>query len=284
MLYLRTFADALIMRERLRPGAHLAVIGGGFIGLEIAASAIGRGCRVTLIEMAPRILMRGVPAAVAERVRASHEAAGVSFKVGIGIERIERGDDADGILLSDGSSVTCDVIIAGIGAVPETSLATVAGLAIGNGIRTDEQLRTSAPDVYAAGDCCSFPHPLYGGRRLRLEVWRNAQDQGNVAARNMLGGTEVFAAVPWFWSDQYDQTLQVAGLADEASFTVERHLGEATLYFHLADDGRLVGVSGIGPNSLIARDVRLAEMMIARQTRPDPVQLASADVKLKSLL
>lgn len=284
VLYLRTFADALAMRERLRPGCRLAVVGGGFIGLEIAASAISRGCSVTLIEMAPRILMRGVPAAVAARAMARHEAAGVMFRLGVGIARVERHDQSESVLLEDGSRIVCDVIVAGIGALPDTTLATASGLAIENGIRVDEQLRTSATDIYAAGDCCSFPHPLFDGRRLRLEAWRNAQDQGNVAARNMLGGTEEFAAVPWFWSDQYDQTLQVAGLPDEGPRIITRDLGQAILDFHLADDGRLVGVSAIGPNGAIARDVRLAEMMISRRATPDPDGLASPNVKLKALL
>ena len=280
VLYLRTFADALVLRDRLRPGSRIAVIGGGFIGLEIAASAVGRGCTVTVIEMAPRILMRGVPEAVAARVMARHAAAGVTFHLGVSIERIEAG----AVRLRDGTVVACDAIIAGIGAIPETALAEASGLAVENGVKVNEHLRTSDPDVYAAGDCCSFPHPLYQGRRLRLEAWRNAQDQGNLAARNMLGGTEAFAAVPWFWSDQYDETLQVAGLADEGVSTVERDLGAGRLYFHLASDGRLVGVSGIGPNSLIARDVRLGEMLIARSARPDPAALAQPGVKLKALL
>lgn len=284
VLYLRTFADALTMRERLRPGSRLAVIGGGFIGLEIAASAIGRGCAVTLIEMAPRILMRGVPRAVADRVMARHERAGVAFRLGLGIERITCDGDSEAVLLADGSRVECNAIIAGVGAVPETTLAEASGLAVENGVKVDAHLRTSDPDVFAAGDCCSFPHPLYDDRRIRLEAWRNAQDQGNVAAANMMGGSEAYAAVPWFWSDQYDETLQVAGLSDGAATTVERDLGAGTLYFHLADDGRLVAVSGIGPNGVIAKEVRLGEMMIAKRAKPDPAALGSPDVKLKSLM
>ena len=284
VLYLRTFSDALAMRERLRPGIRLAVIGGGFIGLEMAASAISRGCAVTLIEMAPRILMRGVPAMVAERVRARHETAGVVFRLGTAITRIERRAGAEAVVMADGSEVACDAIVAGIGAVPETGLAEASGLAIENGIKVDARLETSAPDVFAAGDCCSFPHPLYAGRRLRLEAWRNAQDQGNVAARNMLGGDVPYDSVPWFWSDQYDETLHVAGLPDEGNRIVERDLGEGRLSFHLAADGRLVGVSGIGPNGTIAREVRLGEMLIARRATPDPVLLADPGVKLKTLL
>ncbi len=284
VLYLRTFADALVMRETLRPGARLVVIGGGFIGLEIAASAIQRGCSVVLIEAAPRILMRGVPREVADRVMARHARAGVSFHLGSGLDRIERHGERLSVVLADETSVGCDVIVAGIGAIPETALAEASGLRTENGVRVDEHLRTDDPDIFAAGDCCSFPHPLFGGRRLRLEAWRSAQDQGTVAARNMLGHGVVFDAVPWFWSDQYDETLQVAGLADEGTAMVERDLGAGRLYFHLDGTGRLVGVSGVGPNAVIAKDVRIAEMMIARRAVPDPTALAKPKVKLKGLL
>lgn len=284
VLYLRTFADALALRGRLRPGSRLVVIGGGFIGLEVAASAMARGCAVTLVEMAPRILMRGVSADVAERVRQRHDEAGVLFRLGQGIERIERRGEGEAVILADGDALDCDLVVAGIGAVPETALAEASGLTVENGIRVDETLRTSDPHIFAAGDCCSFPHPLYDGRRIRLEAWRNAQDQGALAARNMLGATETFAAVPWFWSDQYDQSLQVVGLVDSGQDTVRRDTGAASLVFHLDRDGRLVAASGIGPGNAVARDIKLAEMMIARRLAPDRAVLADPAAKLKSLL
>ena len=285
VLYLRTFGDALAMRAKLVPKTRIAVIGGGFIGLEIASSAMARGCKVSVVEMGQRLLMRGVPAAVAALVRARHERAGVTFHLGASVGRVERDGSAETLVLADGTRLPCDAIVAGIGAVPETTLAEVAGLAIDNGIAADAGLRTSDPDIYAAGDCCSFPHDLYAGRRLRLEAWRNAQDQGNLAARNMLRGHEHYAAVPWFWSDQYDETLQIAGLPDEGSETVVRDLGEgARLFFHLASDGRLVAASGVGANRLINKDIRLAERLIGRRATPEPAALASASVKLKALL
>jgi 3-phenylpropionate/trans-cinnamate dioxygenase ferredoxin reductase subunit len=282
LLYLRSFADALALREKLLPGKHLCVIGGGFIGLELAASAIARGCRVTVVEAAPRILMRGVPAALAALIARRHEQAGVSFHIGSGIDRVAEGKR---VILKDGTEIPCDVIIAGIGAIPETSLAEQAGLAIENGIKVDSQLRTSDPDIFAAGDCCSVPHPLYGDRRIRLEAWRNAHDQGNLAARNMLGAETAHRAVPWFWSDQYEFTLHIAGLADQAVTDVKRDLGDgAELHFHLAADGRLLAASGFGPLGKVAKEVRLAEMLIERGAKPAPEQLASPDVRLKSLL
>jgi 3-phenylpropionate/trans-cinnamate dioxygenase ferredoxin reductase subunit len=280
-LYLRRFDDALALRLLLRPGTRLAIIGGGFIGLELAAAAVARGCAVTLVEAQPRILMRGVPAEIAAVIADRHRAAGVDLRTGIGIDRIE----PDAVVLADGSRIAADAVIAGIGAVPETALAEAAGLAVENGIAVDAALATADPDIFAAGDCAACAHPLYAGRRIRLEAWRNAQDQGALAARNMLGRGEAIAAVPWFWSDQYELTLQIAGLADEGRTMIARDLGDgAQLLFHLAADGRLVAASGVGPLGKIAREIRLAEMLIAQRAVPDPDALASPAIKLKTLL
>jgi 3-phenylpropionate/trans-cinnamate dioxygenase ferredoxin reductase subunit len=176
-------------------------------------------------------------------------------------------------------------LIIGIGAVPVVGLARAAGLTIENGIAVDDQLRTSDANIYAAGDCCSFPLRIYGGRRVRLESWRSAQEQGVLAARNMLGAGECASAVPWFWSDQYDLTLQIAGLPDEGEHTVRRDLsGNAFILFHLDARGRVVAASGIGQGNAVARDIRLAEMLISKRATPDPAALAQAQFKLKSLL
>lgn len=283
--YLRTYDDALALREQLRPDRHVAIVGGGFIGLELAASARSRGCGVTLIEAGPRLLMRGVPADIAAAVAARHQAAGVTLKPGVGIERVEPAGTRQVLVLSDGSRVECDGIVVGIGAAPNTELAAHSGLAIDNGVAVDARLATDDPDIFAAGDCCSFPHPLYDGRRIRLEAWRNAQDQGALAARNLLGAGEDYTAVPWFWSDQYELTLQIAGLPDAGVHTVARPLGDGVqLNFHLAADGRLVAASSIGPNAKIAKEIRVAEMLIARRAQPDANALAAPEVKLKSLL
>jgi 3-phenylpropionate/trans-cinnamate dioxygenase ferredoxin reductase subunit len=285
ILYLRTFADALALRARLKPGGRIVVIGGGLIGLEIAASAIGRGCTVTVVEAAPRILGRGVPAEIAEVMAARHRRAGVDLRVGVGIARIDQAGEGAALVLADGGRIAADGVVAGIGAVPETGLAAAAGLAIDNGIACDDHLMTSDADIFAAGDCCSLPHPLYAHRRVRLEAWRNAQDQGAFAAKNMLGAGETYGVVPWFWSDQYDMHLQIAGLVDEGHEMIARDLGDgARIFFHLAGDGRLVAASGVGPVGKIARDLKLAEMLIARRATPDRNALASPSAKLKALL
>lgn len=284
-LYLRTFADALAIRALLAPGTRLAVVGGGFIGLELAASARRLGAEVTVVEAQPRILMRGVPAEIAAAVAAAHEARGVQLRCGTGLAGVDDDGRHVRLGLADGTTVEADLAVIGIGAVPVTALAEAAGLAVDNGIAVDERLATADPDIFAAGDCCSFPLAVYGGRRVRLEAWRNAQDQGALAARNMLGAGETHDAVPWFWSDQYDLTLQIAGLADEATDTVRRDLGQgAFILFHLARDGRLVAAGGIGQGNAVARDIRLAEMLVAKGARPSPAALGAPEIKLKSLL
>jgi 3-phenylpropionate/trans-cinnamate dioxygenase ferredoxin reductase subunit len=248
---LRTLEDAVGIRASLGLGRRLAVIGGGFIGLELAASARRLGTEVAVIEALPRLLSRGVPAEIAAALYARHLEEGVSFHFGARIAELS----PRGVALGDGTLVPADLVV------------------------------TSDPAVFAAGDCCSFPHPLYDGRRLRLESWRSAQEQGTLAARNMLGEGEPTSAVPWFWSDQYDLTLQISGIADGAAAAVRRELADgAFVVFHLAADGRLLAASGIGRGNAVAKDVRLAEMLIARRGRPDPAALADPAQNLKRLL
>ena len=277
---LRDFADGDHLRNRLRQSGAAAIVGGGFIGLEVAASARKLGCSVSLIEAQPRILMRGVPEEIASVVHARHVAAGVTLETGTALKAVE----TDGVVLADGRKVRADIVIAGIGAAPEAGLAKDSGLAIDNGIACSETLATSDPDIFAAGDCCSFPHQLFGGRRMRLEAWRNATDQATVATQNMLGDSKAYAAVPWFWSDQYDLSLQIAGSPADGVTTVRRQVGEGFVIFHLDGTGRLVAASGIGPGNSIARDVKMAEMLIAREASPPAAALADPAVQLKALL
>jgi 3-phenylpropionate/trans-cinnamate dioxygenase ferredoxin reductase subunit len=280
-LTLRTHDDAIELRKRFAAGSNIVIIGGGFIGLELASSAAKRGCRVTVVEAQPRILLRGVPEAIARIVHARHEQAGVAVLTGVGLSHLTKG----AVHLNDGRMLAADTIIAGIGAVPETTLAAMAGLAIDNGIACDEHMRTSSPDIYAAGDCASFIHSRLGNRRIRLEAWRSAQDQATTAAENMLGQAKQHSSVPWFWSDQYELSLQIAGVPEMGSLTVARKPNEQTIIlFHLASDGALVGASGIGPGNAIARDIKLAEMMIAKGLKPPTDVLADPAQQLKPLI
>ncbi|MFO1144035.1 MAG: FAD-dependent oxidoreductase [Amaricoccus sp.] len=277
---LRDLDDAARIRAALGPGRRLAIVGGGFIGLELAASARKRGTSVTVIEALPRLLTRGVPPEIAAVLEDRHRAEGVDFVFDARVDAIT----ADGAALAGGTIVPADLVVIGIGAAPDTALAEAAGLALDNGVAVDAGLATDDPSVFAAGDCCSFLHPHYENRRVRLESWRSAQEHGTLAARNMLGHGESITAVPWFWSDQYDLTLQIAGLAAGADTHVRRDIANGFVLFHLATDGRLLAASGVGTGNAVARDIRLAEMLIARAAHPDPTALADAGVSLKKLL
>ncbi|WP_457580241.1 NAD(P)/FAD-dependent oxidoreductase [Ensifer canadensis] len=282
---LRTHGDAAVIRSKIAPGKLLAIIGGGFIGLELAATARKLGAEIVLLEGLPRILSRGVPEEIADVVADRHRLEGVDIRCNARIAAIKQREEKVEIKLADGGILLADLVVVGIGAVPNTALAEAAGLAIDNGIAVDGTLCTSDPDIFAAGDCCSYPLGHYDGRRVRLEAWRNAQDQGTLAAANLLGAGETIVSVPWFWSDQYDLTLQIAGLADGVVTTVRRDLGiDAFILFHLDASGRLISASGIGRGNAIARDIRLAEMLIAAGKRPHPQALGSIDSKLKALL
>ncbi len=282
---LRTVEHAAAIRRYMGEGKRIGIIGGGFIGLELAAMGRMLGAAVTLIEVQPRVLMRGVPEKLALALQVRHAAEGVELICGVAINAISADSDSVVVTLGDARRIEADILVVGIGAQPNTALAAEAGLAIENGIAVDAQLRTSDPDIFAAGDCCSFPVAIYGARRVRLESWRNAQEQGSLAAANMRGAGEMFVGIPWFWSDQYDLTLQVAGLADGAVREVARSLSPgAEILFHLDGEGRLIAASGLGPGGAVARDIRLAEMLIAKAAKPDPGALADPAVKLKSLL
>ncbi|RFB84925.1 ferredoxin reductase [Rhizobium leguminosarum bv. trifolii] len=282
---LRTHHDAAALRDVMKSGKHIAIIGGGFIGLELAATARLHGAEVTVIEGLERVLKRGVPEEIAQLLTGRHRAEGVDIRCGVSIESLNEEGGKAIIRLSGGERIEADLALVGIGARPNVEIAERAGLTIENGIAVDRYLQTSAPDVFAAGDCCSFPLAIYGGRRVRLESWRNAQEQGTLAAANMLGLDQAVSSVPWFWSDQYDMTLQIAGLAEGAATHQRRDLGAgAFILFHLDADGRLIAASGIGPGNAVARDIRLAEMLIAAGSHPDPAALRANDVKLKSLL
>jgi 3-phenylpropionate/trans-cinnamate dioxygenase ferredoxin reductase subunit len=282
---LRTHGDALALRRAMKPGMHIAIIGGGFIGLELAATARVLGADVTVAEGLERILKRGVPDDIAHVITERHRAEGVDVRCATTISSLTEEGGKGVVRLGNGKEIVADLVLVGIGAVPNTELASRAGIDIENGIAVDNHLRTSVPNVYAAGDCCSFPLEIYGGRRVRLESWRNAQEQGTLAAANMMGRDEPISAVPWFWSDQYDMTLQIAGLAEGAAKHLKRDLGQgAFILFHLDQEGRLLAASGIGRGNAVARDIRLAEMLIAARAHPDPEALVASNVKLKSLL
>lgn len=273
----RTYSDAAAIFSRAEAGKSVAIIGGGLIGMELAAVLRGKGVAVSVIEAAPKPLGRAVPPRFAAKLHARHSDEGVEFHLGQGVAAIT--DDA--VFLADDREVPADIVVAAVGVLPDIALAETAGLATGNGILTDACLRTSDPNIFAAGDCAAVSQP--GGGHVRFESWRNARNQAESAARNMAGGKDAFIAIPWFWSDQYDLGLQVAGLPQPEHRSVVRTLGDGELEFYL-DGGRLAAVAGLGPGNGIAKDIKLAEMLITAGLSPDPAALADPGVNLKTLL
>jgi 3-phenylpropionate/trans-cinnamate dioxygenase ferredoxin reductase component len=284
ILSLRSVGDAQRLRERFTLGAKVLIIGGGFIGLEVAASAVTLGCDVTVVEFAHRLMSRVVPAKVAEIVQQRHADAGVRLLCGVGAMRISANGGNHTVVLTDGNTVRADVVVAGIGATPNTELAASAGLDISNGVAVDAGLHTEDPNIFAAGDCCSFPHPVYDGKRVRLEAWRNALEHADIAAANMVGGERTCNTVPWFWSDQYDLGIQIAGLHAEAAHEVVRRRDDGVdVRFGLDNTGRVVSASGVGVGTSVGRDISIAERLIAEGARPDPTSLADPSVNLRDL-
>ncbi|AUM74486.1 NAD(P)/FAD-dependent oxidoreductase [Paracoccus jeotgali] len=275
---IRNLADIDRLRPELQAGRDLVVIGGGYIGLEAAAVARMLGLRVTLIESAPRILARVAAPETAAMIRKLHESHGVTICESTALTRIEGSQRVEGVRLADGRLLAADLAILGIGVDPETEVAAQAGLRIENGIACDSHGRTSDPAIWAAGDCASFP---WQGQRMRLESVGNAIDMAELVAENMLGGGRDYQPKPWFWSDQYDAKLQIAGLGHGHDRIVTRpgdgaH-GGSVWYFR---EGQLLAVDALND----ARAYMVGKRLIEAGRSPDAERVADASVPVKDLL
>ncbi|MFS4580963.1 NAD(P)/FAD-dependent oxidoreductase [Phaeobacter sp. C3_T13_0] len=275
---LRDLADVDAMAPVVTDGARTLIVGGGYIGLEAAAVCAKRGVAVTLVEMADRILQRVAAPETSDYFRTLHSNHGVNIREGIGLERLEGVDGAvKRAVLSDGSTVEVDFVIVGVGIAPATGLAESAGLTLDNGIKADARGRTSDPAIWAAGDCASFP---YRNARIRLESVPNAIDQAEVAARNMLGADETYVAKPWFWSDQYDVKLQIAGLNTGYDNVVTRAGNDGTMSFWYYAGDQLVAVDAMND----PRAYMVAKRLIEAGRTADKTLVANPDADLKPLL
>ncbi len=269
----RTLADVDAMRDEFKPGRHVVIIGGGYIGLEAAAVAAKLGLTVTVVEMAPRILQRVAAPETSAYFRELHGAHGVRIAEGVGLDRLVGEGHVTAARLTNGEELRADFVIAGVGILPATELAELAGCVLENGIRTDEQGRTSVPHIWAAGDCASFPHK---GGRLRLESVGNAIDQSEIVAENMLAKDTSYEAKPWFWSDQYDCKLQIAGLnTGYDSITTRKGEGDAVSFWYYQGD-RLLAVDAMNDPRAYMVGKRLIEM--GKSPSPEAVA-AAADLK-----
>ncbi len=277
--YLRGIDDVARIREDLETSRNVVIIGAGYIGLEVAAVIRQLGHEVCVVEMADRVMSRVVSPVVSEFFRAEHEARGVRFLFSTELEALEGDRRINAVRTNTGHLVPADLVIAGIGIVPNTELAASAGLAVDNGIVVDTHCRTADPHVYAVGDCTSHPNGIYS-RRVRLESVHNALEQAKTAAANICGNDAEYSQVPWFWSDQYDLKLQIAGLSEGYDEVVIR--GEpATRSFSCLylRNGALIACDAVNA----PRDFVQSKALIAAKQIIAHARLADTSIQLKDL-
>jgi 3-phenylpropionate/trans-cinnamate dioxygenase ferredoxin reductase subunit len=280
VLALRGIEDADRLREALETARSVVIIGGGFIGLEAAATARGKGKAVTVVEAAPRVMARAVAPAISAWFEAMHRDMGSTVLTNTGVTAIEGHDKVEAVVLADGTRLPAELVLVGIGAVPNDDLARKAGLSCPNGIATDAQGRTEDSAIFAAGDCALMPNP-YAGGPIRLESVQNAIDQAKAVAAAMLGSDKPYYAVPWFWSDQGTAKLQTTGLPLNTDTHVLRGdpaEGRFTV-FHLRG-GTIIAADSVN----MPADHMAARRLVAARAAIAPATLADSGIPLKSLL
>ena len=277
---LRSIKDAQKLGAALVAGKRLLVIGGGWIGLEVASTARKKGLDVTIVEASIRLCERTVPPRISDYLLRLHTSHGVEVNLGAGIERLVLASSGALVAtLSDGSEVAADVVLVSVGLVANDELARSAGLACDGGVSVDAQCRTSDPDIFAAGDVAVW-HSKWAGRHMRLESWQNAQEQGIAAACAALGMEVDYQPLPWFWSDQFDVNLQIFGMPTPSHQIVLRGDPDSDAFvMFFMDHGKVA--AALGPNS--ARDLRFGRRLIERGTVIDPVLLADTATPLSKL-
>ncbi|MEX0733032.1 MAG: FAD-dependent oxidoreductase [Steroidobacteraceae bacterium] len=277
---LRTMADVEAIRAKIRPGVRVAIVGAGYIGLECAATFRKLGLDVAVIEMMDRVMCRVVAPEMSSFYHAEHCSHGVTVLTGLKVSAFWGDGSVAAVECTDGTQVPADLAIVGIGLVANTALAEGAGLKCDDGISVDEHCRTSDPNIYAVGDCCSHPSPRYG-RRIRLESVDNAFEQAKSAAANLCGKPTVHDKTPWFWSDQYELKLQIVGLSQQYDRVVLRgDPGSRSFSCCYLRDGELIALDAVNHG----KDFMAARKLIAERARPDPARLADDSIALKETM
>jgi 3-phenylpropionate/trans-cinnamate dioxygenase ferredoxin reductase component len=279
--YLRTMDESEALRQRIMSGQRVVVIGAGFIGLEFAATARAKGLEVDVIELGTRVMARAVTAEISEFFQARHTAAGMRIHLGVQATSIESdGTDVTGVSLSDGRHLAADLVVVGVGVLPNIELADEAGLPVAAGIIVNEQLLTSDPDISAVGDCALFASPRFGGS-LRLESVQNATDHARCVAARLTGDARTYDGLPWFWSDQGPDKLQIAGLTTGYDRVVVRgDRGQGSFSAFCFKAGQLVGVESINR----ASDHVFGRKILGLNRSIEPEQAADLSFDLKAAL
>jgi 3-phenylpropionate/trans-cinnamate dioxygenase ferredoxin reductase component len=278
--YLRGLADVMPIRAGFKPRARVVIIGGGYIGLETAATCRKMGCEITVLEMADRVMNRVVAPCVSQYFAEEHRAHGVNILCDMRVVRLEGHGRVERVVCADGSSHAADLVIVGVGAIATTRLASDAGLACDNGIVVDEYCRTSDAAIYAAGDCTNHPSPRFG-RRVRLESVDNAFEQAKTAALNMLDRPAAHDRVPWFWSDQFDDKLLIVGLSQDYDQQILRGDPASRSFSVCYLKGKeLLAVEAVNHS----KDYMAARKLIAERALLDPQKLADPQRALKEAI
>ncbi len=279
--YLRDAADVDKIRSRTGEGKKAVIIGGGYIGLETAAVLRKLGMEVTVIEMMERVLQRITTPEISAFYQRIHQEEGVNILCGVGLEAFEGEGSVQKVVCNDGSTHDADLVVIGVGIMPNVELAETAGLEVNNGIVVDKFARTSDPDIVAAGDCTFHPNAFYG-RDIRLESVQNASDQARTAALSLCGKDQAYDALPWFWSDQYDLKLQIAGLSqgyDEVVIRGDIKGSRSFAAFYLKD-GVIISVDAVNKPP----EFMMGKRLISNKVDPDREKLADAAVPIKEIM
>jgi len=284
IIYLRNIEESEEIKKRINIANEILVIGGGFIGLEIASSASQLGKKVTIVEMGNQLMGRVIPKEIANMIQSVHEENGNTIYLQTQIKKITKKNNSFQILLNSNTTLSADLIIVGIGSSPNTSLFVESSLEIDNGIITDEFSRTSIPDVFAAGDVSNFFHPMYG-THMRLESFKHAQNQGINAGKNILGIQTSYTEIPWMWSDQFNLNLQMTGICNDYETFVQRgsNVQEGIIFFFIKNR-RIRGACGLGVGGKIGRDIRLAGKISEKCIKVTKEILSNKNLPLKKLL
>ncbi|MDP9141342.1 MAG: FAD-dependent oxidoreductase [Pseudomonadota bacterium] len=280
VFYVRTIDDIRRLREHFNPMQRLVIIGGGYIGLEVAAVGIKSGLEVTLVEAMPRLLARVTGPELSQYYDSVHRRHGVDIRLGVGVQALEGDQLAEAVILQDGTRLPADIVIVGIGLIPNTELAEGCGLAVDNGILVDLYSQTSDPDILAAGDCTNHENGFFG-RRMRLESVPNASEQARVAAATICGKRVPHAGVPWFWSDQYNLKLQMVGLSQgHERIVVRGSMATDSFAAFYLQSGVVIAVDAVNR----PQDFMLGKKMVAARVQADAAALADESLALKSLV
>jgi 3-phenylpropionate/trans-cinnamate dioxygenase ferredoxin reductase subunit len=282
IIYLRDFYESNILKDKINKAKNITIIGGGFIGLEIASSAVQKGKNITVLERADQLMGRVIPLKIANLIQEKHESMGTKINLNVEIKNIEQKNEAFTIYYNN-EILLSDLIIIGVGSAPNTEIFRNTSLKIDNGILTDEFSATSIEDVYAAGDVSNFYHPFYQDY-MRLESYKHAQNHGINAGKNLIGLKTSYSEIPWMWSDQFNLNLQLTGICNDYETSVQRGstLEDGIIYFFLKNR-KIMGACGLGVGGKVGRDIRLAGKLSEKKIKVTKELLSDKNIKLNKI-